>query len=184
MRMLRKIIHELNTAALWLGCTLFLLTMLVAILNMILRPMGHPLMGSFEIMGFGCAMLTALGLGYSQETRSHIRVDLLFNRFPGTLKRCLNILAMVISSAFFSMAAYRLMIMAIQWKEYGELSETLRIPFYPVVLVVAAGFLLLSLNLLTDAIETADTTANGGAGSDKKASSHQARSRQRFDRAR
>lgn len=142
---------RINILLLWIGCAVFMLTMCLAILNMALRPLGHPIAGSFELMGFGCAVLTALGLGYSQETRSHISVDILFRHFPRRLRRLLNGAGSLASGLFFLAASWRIFKMALSYREYGELSETLRMPFYPVTMIAALGTLILSVNLLYQA---------------------------------
>ncbi len=142
---------RINILLLWAGCVVFMFTMCLAIFNMILRPMGHPIAGSFELMGLGCAVLTALGLGYSQETRSHISVDILFRHFPASVKRALNGAGSLITGLFFMAAAWRIFKMALAYREYGELSETLRLPFYPITMLVALGIFVLSLNLLSQA---------------------------------
>ena len=56
--------------------------------------------------------------------------------------------AHVLSTLFFGLVAWRLFELSWALKESGELSETLRLPFYPVVLLVGLGFISLGLNLI------------------------------------
>jgi len=129
---------------------MLLLTMTEAVANMVLRPFGHPIQGSFELMGFGAASVAALGLANSQEKKVHICVDILFVKFPPTLKRILASLGNILCSIFFGMAAWRITLLAIRLWRSGEVSETLRIPFYPFTAIVALGFWALSFTLLID----------------------------------
>jgi len=144
-------LERMNRFLLYCSCLVLLLTMSMAVLNMVLRPMGRPLSGSFELLGFGSALIAALGLGYSQDEKSHISVDLLFRHLSPGLQRLLEGTGLAACALFFAMAFYRIMGLAHTMYSTGEVSETLRIPYYPVVAVVAVGFLALSVTLIKDA---------------------------------
>ena len=143
---------RINGILLAAACIFLILTIFIAVANMILRPLGHPLTGSFELMGYGSAMVTALGLGCSQEKKCHIAVDILFKYFPGSWKRWLCFTGLLFSTGFFLAVSMRLFMFALDLRKNGELSETLMFPFYPVVIIVSLGLLVLSLNLLRDAL--------------------------------
>ncbi len=134
------------------GAVVLFATMIIAVVNMILRPFGYPVTGSFELMGLGCAVTAALGLALAQEYKSHISVDILFNHLPGGLRSVLRAAGSLACCLLFSAAAWRLFQMGMTQLETGEVSETLRIAFYPVIWVVAAGFAALSLRLAIEAL--------------------------------
>jgi TRAP-type C4-dicarboxylate transport system permease small subunit len=143
---------RINSILLAAACIFLSLTICIAVINMILRPLGHPITGSFELMGYGSAMVTALGLGFSQEKKCHIAVDILFKYFSRMWKRWLCLMGLLLSSCFFLAVSIRLFIFALDLRKNGELSETLMFPFYPVVIIVSLGLLVLSLNLLRDVV--------------------------------
>ncbi len=136
-----------NKFLLQMAGVILVATMAMAVLNMILRPFGHPITGSFELMGFGSAMVTALGLGFSLEKNAHIAVDILFDRLPRPLRRCLALLGQVVCALFFVAISLKMFSLSINFMKNGELSETLEIPFYPVTMIISAGILCLSLNM-------------------------------------
>ncbi len=144
---------RINTILVATACCVLLLTICIAVVNMILRPFGHPITGSFEIMGYGSAIVTALGLGYSQEKKAHIAVDILFKLFPKGLRTWLSLFGFIISALFFGAVSIRLLLFALDLRQNGELSETLMLPFYPVAMVVSLGVFVLTLNLLHDALK-------------------------------
>ncbi len=142
---------------LWLtraGAAVLFATMVMAVANMVLRPLGIPVTGSFELMGLGCAITAALGLALAQEQKSHISVDILFSHFPPVARAVLNALGCIICTLLFTAASWRLFHMGLTQLETGEVSETLRLPFYPVIWIVAAGFAALSLRLMIEAVQS------------------------------
>ena len=150
-RAIRSFSSSLNRWAVRAGSMALLATMLIAVANMCLRPLGYPVTGSFELMGLGCAITAALGLAMAQEAGSHISVDILFNRLPALLRRFLSAAGSLVCCVLFAAAAWRLWQTGMTQLDTGEVSETLRIPFYPVIWAVCAGFCLLSLRLAVEA---------------------------------
>jgi len=56
MAWLRRASRLLNRWMLRAASATLLLTMGIAVANMVLRPLGRPVQGSFELMGFGGAL--------------------------------------------------------------------------------------------------------------------------------
>jgi len=143
----------MNRWALWFGSAAMLATMGIAVANIALRPLRMPIQGAFELLGFGGALITALSLGPAQETRSHIGVDILFDRFPHPLKRWLLALSHGGCALFFGLAGWRIAALGNELRRAGELSETLRLPFYPFVWATFLGVWLLVATLLLDMVK-------------------------------
>mgnify|MGYP001557151731 CR=1 FL=1 len=130
--------------------------------NILVRTVGDPIRGTFELMGYGGAIVTALALAYTQKRRGHIAVDVLINRFPPRLKKAFNSFNDAACAVFFTILTWQLIRKAHGFVQTGEVSETLRIVFYPFTYTVAAGCGILALvfvsslirDLLTDASMT------------------------------
>lgn len=148
MNSVLRIVDWLNRVLVWGACAVLLVTMVMAVVNMIGRPLKMPVQGSFELMGLGGALIVALTLGYSQESRSHISVDILFNTFPARLKTICIATGDLVCAAFFGIAAWQMARFGHKIYTSGEVSETLGWPVYPVVYAVAAGLAGLALTQL------------------------------------
>jgi hypothetical protein len=57
----------------------------------------------------------------------------------------------MLAVVFFGLIAWRLFHLSWALRQSGELSETLRFPYYPVVFLVGLGFVSLGLNLIAQA---------------------------------
>jgi TRAP-type C4-dicarboxylate transport system permease small subunit len=148
MRNDKDTLQVLNKISTGIGaCILFCMVALGGA-NMVLRSLGSPVTGTYELMGLGGAMIAALAMGGTQEAKGHIQVTVLDGILPPGLRRSLDTTAHILSTLFFGLLAWRLFELSWALKESGELSETLRLPFYPVVVLVGIGFVSLGLNLI------------------------------------
>ncbi len=121
---------------------------------MLLRPLGSPLKGAYELVGFFGALVVALPLGYAQITRSHISVDILATRYSKRVKRMMNAISSFVCMIFFVLVAWQSAVYATTIWKRGETSETLRIIYYPFVYVVAICCLLLVFVLMIDFLKS------------------------------
>jgi TRAP-type C4-dicarboxylate transport system permease small subunit len=120
--------------------------------NIMTRIVWVPISGTFELMGFFGALVTAFALGYTQMHKAHISVDILVNRFSKKVQRFLNVVNCIICSGFFGIAGWQIAKLANTMRVTGEVTETLRIIYYPFTFGVALGCFLLALVLLVELI--------------------------------
>lgn len=125
-----------------------LLLVLLATANVTMRLFGVPFAGTYEIVAFLGALVTAGALAHTQRRRDHIMVDILTDRFPPLVKRILDAVSDMLAAGLFGIATWQVYAWGNKLKESGELSETLQIKFYPFVYATSAGFALLTLVLL------------------------------------
>jgi TRAP-type C4-dicarboxylate transport system permease small subunit len=121
--------------------------------NIFSRLVWIPIKGTFELMGFFGAVVTAFALGSTQVARGHIAVDVLVNRFSHFNRRITELINNVLCCLFFGVAAWQLVLKANTLRQYGEVTETLRIVYYPFVYAVALGCAVLALVMLVNGIQ-------------------------------
>ncbi|HSO72741.1 MAG TPA: TRAP transporter small permease [Thermodesulfobacteriota bacterium] len=154
MEFLDKLNDRLNRILLILGGIAVLTLMLLATGNVVLRVFHLPFRGTYEIVGFLGAVVIAFSLGYTQKRKDHIVVDILTEKFSKRTNRILNLLNYLVTMIFFSIVSWQVFVWGIKIWKSGELSETLKIIFYPFVLSVGLGFTVLALVLLNDLLRT------------------------------
>lgn len=129
----------------------------IACLNMALRPIGAPIKGAYELIGFLGAMLVAFPLGYAQISGSHISVDILSPYYSNRKKRVINFINSLLCMIFFIIVTWQTAVYATNIWKRGETSETLRIIYYPFVYVLSICTLLLVLILLINLLKSLST---------------------------
>ncbi len=140
----------MNHAFIFVAGSFMVAMILITCANIVSRLVWVPLKGTFELMGFFGAVVTAFALGYTQAKKAHISVDILVNRFPKRVQKCINGINYVVCMIFFILAGWHIAKLANTLRTSGEVTETLRIIYYPFTYGVALGCLLLSLVLLVE----------------------------------
>ena len=150
MTVLDRISHYLNQVLMLIAGLSLIAMIFLTCANIFLRVIWIPIMGTFELMGYFGAVLTAFALGYTQIKKGHIAVDIVVLGFSKTAQKVLNGINDLICMAFFAIVARQIAIYAGTLWRTGEITETLRIVYYPFTYAVALGCAILSLVFLTD----------------------------------
>lgn len=153
METIEKISDVINRWAGIIAGIILAFMILLTMGNIVLRRVWVPIRGTYEIMGFAGAVITALAMGFTQKKREHIHVDILISRFPRAVKKVVFAVNTAMCSAFFLVAAWFVALRGMTLLETGEVSETLRMAYYPFAFVVAFGCFLLAAMLFIDLIK-------------------------------
>ena len=154
MELLKRINEFLNNGFALVGGITLVSMMIIACVNMGMRLMGSPISAAFELVGYFGALTVSLPLGYAQIKKSHIAVDILSSHFPPAVRRLVRVVGLALGTVFFCVAAWQLFSHAETLRRAGEVSETLRVPYYPFIYGVSAGCGLMTLCLVVDFLTT------------------------------
>lgn len=147
---LTKITETLNSLLTFLAGLILVGMVLLTCANIFFRLVWVPVSGTYELMGFSGALLTAFALAYTQVKKGHIAVEVLVNVFQPKTRWVLAAVNNGLCFVFFVLAAWQLTVKANTLRTTGEVTETLRIIYYPFTYMVALGCGVLALVLLTD----------------------------------
>ncbi len=155
MDFLDKINIFLNKILMFLGSIAVLFLMSLATINVCLRFFFNaPYRGAYELVGFSGAIVIAFALGYTQKRKDHIIVDILTEKFSKPVVKFLDTISYFIMMIFFAVVSWQVLVWGMKISNSGEVSETLKIVFHPVIYGVAIGFAVFSLTLLIDFLKT------------------------------
>ena len=127
MDVLDKLSQRLNQIFLWLaGCILGIMIFLTCA-NIFLRLVWKPIIGTFELMGYFGAVITAFALGYTQISRGHIAVDVMVLRFSERTRRILNVINSLICTVFFALVTWQIAKYGTTLWKTGEVTDFLKL---------------------------------------------------------
>jgi len=154
MDFLEKVSRLLNQGLLWIAGCLLAVMIILTCGNIFFRIVWVPIRGTFELMGYLGAVVTAFALGYTQIRHGHIAVDIVVLGFPKKIQGLLNAINCIICTAFFSIIGWQIAKYATNLWRTGEVTETLRIIYYPFAYAVAFGCFSLSLVFLVEGLKS------------------------------
>lgn len=145
-----RIVRWLTLLGLGASGLLLHAVILVIMANVVLRLLGMPIIGLYEIMAALTVMLLGLSLGDSQRDKQHVAIDLLTEKFGKRVQNGLAVLMTILSAMVFAVIAFALFRYASFQFAAGTTSDLLGLPTWPSLSALIAGVVLLLLVLLVD----------------------------------
>lgn len=126
--------------------------MLLTVTDVLLRAGGHPIVGTYEIASLALALVVGFGIPQGSLERSHVYMEFLLVKLPQKGKNVMNGFTRVLCLILFAFAAYNLFIVGAGYQASGEVSPTIKLPFYPVAYAVAVCCILECIVFLFDIV--------------------------------
>jgi TRAP-type C4-dicarboxylate transport system permease small subunit len=135
----------------WVAAAAIVLVMLIVCANVIGRAVFEtPVKGAVDITGLLGAVILGWAIAHTQVLKGHIRVDLFMDTLPLLAQKIIDIFIDVINLIIFGLISWQTLVFAKATFDAGELSQVLKIPLTPFIIVVAIGCIALALVLLID----------------------------------
>ncbi len=131
------------------GITLVAMMGLVFV-NVALRAVWQPLLGTYEFTGFIAALTISLALAHCAANKGHVAITLFADRLPARVQAILDTIVAILGFGLYIVLAWQCSKYAIVMYHSGEVSITTETHFYPFIFIVAFGLLMLALVLLND----------------------------------
>ena len=124
----RSLSNALNLVAAVLLTSMMLLTTL----DVILRYLGKPITGTYELMGYAGALVTGLALAQSSLDDAQVKVDILTGAVSARTNNLLDVFTRLLGLGIFALLTWSLFLKGNDLYRTGEVSLTLRVPYSPV----------------------------------------------------
>ena len=106
--------------------------MLLTVADVLMRAGGHPIIGTYEIVGLSLALVIGFTIPKVSFDRGHVRMDIVLERLPKRQQAILNMFTRIICILLFALIAYNLFSVANEFRASGEVSPTIQLPAYPI----------------------------------------------------
>ena len=118
--------------------------------DIVMRLFRRPIPGTYEIVGFLGAMVAGFALAQTTIERGHVAVQVVVTRFSPRWQKIIYLITHLLSILLFALLAWECMRYGNDFRVSGEVSLTIRIPFYPVVYGIAFSAAVVCLVLIVD----------------------------------
>lgn len=112
--------------------------MAITVTDVGLRAIGHPFLGTYEIVALTGAVVIGFAIPHASWQREHVCMEFLLEKLSARNKKILNTLTRLFCLVLFVFITVKLFQIGAEFSSSGEVSPTIKLPFSPVVYGVAA----------------------------------------------
>ncbi|NIS62484.1 MAG: TRAP transporter small permease subunit [Proteobacteria bacterium] len=135
------------------GCSL-LAMMGLTVADVILRSFRRPILGTYEIVGLMGAIVIAFAMPYTTLQRGHVAVGIVVSSLSPSAQAIINLVTRTLSIILFALIAWECSRYGNDLKAAGEVSMTLRLPFYPILYGIAFAAAVVCLVIASRIIQS------------------------------
>ncbi len=139
---MRKFIYTLSTAMSAAAGVILVFMALLTFADIVMRIFWAPIPGVYEVVGFLGVAVAGFVLPRSSLMKAHVGVDLVVEKASLRARLVVLIITRILVAAFFLIGAWYFVDMAHSFIATKNVTMTLRVPFYPVVFVMAFSFVV------------------------------------------
>jgi len=135
-----------------IGGTALTVMMLLTVSDVIMRSLGYPILGAYELV----AMLLAVVIGFTipkvSLDKGHVIMEFILEKLSPTSRAVMMTFTRLLCIALFAIIGYNLFLIAREFNLSGEVSSTLKIPFFPIAYCVGVCCFIECLVLVSDIV--------------------------------
>ena len=150
-RRFKKVIHATSSILMYVSTGLLLVMLLLGTTDVLGRYFfNKPVSGTQEIFEILLPGIVLLGWAYAQRSKSHVAVDIIYDRFPPRLKTIVTLSMTCLAMVIALLIMWQGMLLSISYFQMGRLIRNINVPIFIPRLLVPIGAFALFLVLISD----------------------------------
>jgi TRAP-type C4-dicarboxylate transport system permease small subunit len=114
------------------GGTALSLMMFLTVADVIMRAAGHPILGTYEIVALMLAVVIGFTIPMVSLDRGHVYMEIVLDRLSKRNRALMNTFTRILCLILFVIIGYNLIMVGKELHTAGEVSSTLKMPFFPI----------------------------------------------------
>lgn len=151
--MFLKIFGALSRGMNSLAAVILFLMMMLTVVDVVLRALGKPLVGTYEMVAMAGALVTGFAIAQTAWDRGHIYVDFLIEKRSPAVKKAFHIGTRLFGIVLCALIARNLFLKGNHFLSTGEVSLTLHLPHYPPAYCLSFCFLVMCFVFIADIVK-------------------------------
>lgn len=145
---------KLNSLMDFVAGSVLVLMMVLTVLDVILRYLGRPIPGTYELVSLAGAVVIGFAIPRTSWDKTHVTVDFLVDRFAER-RGVFEVTTRVFSLFLFLLLGWNLVVMGASLAKTGEGTLTLCLPIYPIAYLLGICCFAECLVLVADIVKVA-----------------------------
>jgi TRAP-type C4-dicarboxylate transport system permease small subunit len=105
--------------------------MAITLIDVFLRALGHPFMGTYEIVAFAGSVVIGFSIPLVSWEMGHVRIDFLLAKLSKRARMWMNIVTRLMVIALFILIGINFFMIGCEFYTAREVTSTVNIPLYP-----------------------------------------------------
>ncbi|UCH06904.1 MAG: TRAP transporter small permease [Deltaproteobacteria bacterium] len=145
-----KGVHRFSTILNWFAGSCLIGMTALTCADVVLRLFRHPILGTYEIVGFLGTAVASLAVAYTTVERGHVAVSILVLRLSHRVQVIIHQITHLLSIVLFGFLTMECIRFGNDLRVSGETSLTLTLPFFPLLYGMSFSFLIVCIILWLD----------------------------------
>ncbi len=106
--------------------------MFLTVADVLMRAGGRPILGTYELVSFALAIVIGFTIPKVSLDRGHVYMEIVLDKLSTRDKAIMNTFTRFLGVVLFAIIGYNLLLIGKEFHASGEVSSTLKLPFYPI----------------------------------------------------
>ena len=135
-----------------IGGTALTLMMGLTVSDVILRTFGYPILGTYELVSMLLAVVIGFTIPKVSLDKGHVIMEFIIDNLSPRNRAAMITFTRILCIILFAVIGYNLFLIANEFHTSGEVSSTLKIPFFPIAYCVGVCCFVECLVLVSDIV--------------------------------
>jgi len=128
IRILQKVSKILST----IGGAALTFMMCLTVADVLLRAWGRPILGTYELVSLTLAIVIGFSIPKVSLDRGHVYMEIVLEKLSKRDRAIMNTFTRILGLILFAIIGYNLFLIGNEFHVSGEVSSTLKLPFFPI----------------------------------------------------
>jgi len=106
--------------------------MFLTVADVLMRAGGHPILGTYEMVALSLAIVIGFTIPKVSLERANVYMEILLEKLSKRNRAIMNTFTRILCILLFAIVGYNLFLIGNEFHTSGEVSSTLKIPFFPI----------------------------------------------------
>ncbi|HEX2964766.1 MAG TPA: TRAP transporter small permease [Syntrophorhabdaceae bacterium] len=130
-RMIDGFFRVIKTVLNIVGGVALTFMMLLTVSDVIMRAFGYPILGTYEVVSLLLAVVIGFTIPVVSLDKGHVFMEVLIEKLSGSGGALMATFTRILCIILFFIIGYNLFVVGNEFHASGEVSSTLKIPFFP-----------------------------------------------------
>jgi TRAP-type C4-dicarboxylate transport system permease small subunit len=132
METLFRILQRVSKVLSTIGGAALTFMMCLTVADVLLRAWGRPILGTYELVSLTLAIVIGFTIPKVSLDRGHVYMEIVLEKLSKRDRAIMNTFTRMLGLILFAIIGYNLFLIGSEFRVSGEVSSTLKLPFFPI----------------------------------------------------